>query len=365
MAKSDKGNNMVNLYQLLGVSVDADAATIVFAISQCRLQGDINPQILDKAEEWLLKPEVRAQYDAQLRQHDAAFFSQAAPTQAVDSFTPPAAPVGQASTSSNEPEAHYHPHADRVQATGKKTFKTKAEPKHNIRFKQSGKKSDGRGCLIAFLIILALILVLIGVVSWWGYSIYQDTKQTLNEFEIEDMQTTPGWHVYDSGDGNLVYAVAQNQPHMVLMLVGENAQPMLANRDKDRIVLCHSEEDFLCNIKVQFDNDPPKIFESGQMGKQILVTNDADKAQMALRLQDTEKLNITLIDNADKPTFEFQLGAFPSDTMVREPRPASDIDAQTQAIDEKLRQIEADVAAAEKQANEAVKQANEAQKASP
>ena len=143
------------------------------------------------------------------------------------------------------------------------------------------------------------------------------------------------------------------------------AQPMLANRDKDRIVLCHSEEDFLCNIKVQFDNDPPKIFESGQMGKQILVTNDADKAQMALRLQDTEKLNITLIDNADKPAFEFQLGVFPSDTMVREPRPASDIDAQTQAIDEKLRQIEADVAAAEKQANEAVKQANEALKASP
>ena len=163
----------------------------------------------------------------------------------------------------------------------------------------------------------------------------------------------------------MVYAVAQNQPNMVLMLVGEDAQPMLANRDAKQTVLCHRDENFLCQIQIQFDNDPPKTFESGQMGNQILVTNDADKAQMALRLQDTEKLNITLIENAEKPTYEFQLGEFPSDTMVREPKQASEVDAQTQAINEKLRQIEADVAKVEQQANEAVKKAEAAKNATP
>ena len=356
---------MVNLYQLLGVSVDADAATIAFAISQCRLQGDINPQILDKAEEWLLKPEVRAQYDAQLRQHDAAFFSQTAPMQVADSFTSTTAPAQPASASTNEPEAHYHPHADRVQAAGKKTFKTKAEPKHRIKLKHDGKKSGGRGCLIAFLIFVVLGLIVFGLISWWGYSMFQDVKKTLNEFEIENMQTTPGWHVSANEEGKVVYAVAQNQPNMVLMLVGEDAQPMLANRDAKQTVLCHRDENFLCQIQIQFDNDPPKTFESGQMGNQILVTNDADKAQMALRLQDTEKLNITLIENAEKPTYEFQLGEFPSDTMVREPKQASEVDAQTQAINEKLRQIEADVAKVEQQANEAVKKAEAAKNATP
>ena len=93
---------MVNLYQLLGVSVDADAATIAFAISQCRLQGDINPQILDKAEEWLLKPEVRAQYDAQLRQHDATLFAPVASAPIPDTLSATATPAWQA------PDANAH-----------------------------------------------------------------------------------------------------------------------------------------------------------------------------------------------------------------------------------------------------------------
>ena len=356
---------MVNLYQLLGVSVDADAATIAFAISQCRLQGDINPQILDKAEEWLLKPEVRAQYDAQLRQYDATLFAPVASAPIPDTLSATAAPAWQAhdaNTHQSEPQAAP---ASTTPATGKKTFKTKAEPKHRIKLKHDGKKSGGRGCLIAFLIIVVLGLIVFGLISWWGYSMFQDVKKTLNEFEIENMQTTPGWHVSANEDGKVVYAVAQNQPNMVLMLVGEDAQPMLANRDAKQTVLCHRDENFLCQIQIQFDNDPPKTFESGQMGNQILVTNDADKAQMALRLQDTEKLNITLIENAEKPTYEFQLGEFPSDTMVREPKQASEVDAQTQAINEKLRQIEADVAKVEQQANEAVKKAEAAKNTAP
>ena len=51
--------------------------------------------------------------------------------------------------------------------------------------------------------------------------------------------------------------------------------------------------------------------------------------------------------------------------MVREPKQASEVDAQTQAINEKLRQIEADVAEIDRQANEAVKKAEAAKNAAP
>ena len=147
---------MVNLYQLLGVSVDADAATIAFAISQCRLQGDINPQILDKAEEWWLKPEVRAQYDAQLRQHDATLFAPAASAPIPDTLSATAAPAWQAhDANAHQSEPQAIP-VSTTSATGKKTFKTKAEPKHRIKLKHDGKKSGGRGCLIAFLIFVGV-----------------------------------------------------------------------------------------------------------------------------------------------------------------------------------------------------------------
>ena len=363
---------MVNLYQILGVSADADAATIAFVISECRLQGDINAQVLDKAEEWLLQAEVRAKYDAQLKQEDAAFFSQTSQTSTPTDFpqtnqasTASVFEAGNAASAASNNTERVHTPQNHAQ-TERPKFKTaqaKTNSKQRINIKRDGKKSNSRGCLVAFLIVSVLGVILLGVISWWGYSLFQDVKKTLNEYEIEDMQTTPGWHVGDGG--HVVYAVAQNQPNMVLMLVGEDAQPMLANRDAKQTVLCHRDENFLCQIQIQFDNDPPKTFESGQMGNQILVTNDADKAQMALRLQDTEKLNITLIENAEKPTYEFQLGEFPSDTMVREPKQASEVDAQTQAINEKLRQIEADVAEIDRQANEAVKKEKKKKNAAP
>lgn len=69
------------------MSADADAATIAFAISESRLQGDINAQVLDKAEEWLLQAEVGAKYDAQLKQEDAHSASNQ-PCQHTNRFSP-------------------------------------------------------------------------------------------------------------------------------------------------------------------------------------------------------------------------------------------------------------------------------------
>ena len=350
---------MVNLYQILGVSADADAATIAFVISECRLQGDINAQVLDKAEEWLLQAEVRAKYDAQLKQEDAAFFSQTSNASTQTDFPQSnqasTAPVFEASnaasTASNNTERVHAPqnHAQ-TERPKFKTAQVKTNSKQRINIKRDGKKSNSRGCLVAFLIVSVL-----GVISWWGYSLFQDVKKTLNEYEIEDMQTTPGWHVGDGG--HVVYAVAQNQPNMVLMLVGEDSQPMLANRDSSQAINCHKDQDLLCSIQVQFDQDPARTYEAGQLGNQILVSDDADKAEMVLRMQDADKLSIKLVQNPAAPVYEFVLGAFPSNTMVREASVAQEFDAEMQKLDDEVRKMEAEVERAKQEAEKASKQA--------
>ena len=355
---------MVNLYQILGVSANADAATIAFAISQCRLQGDINAQVLDKAEEWLLQAEVRAKYDAQLKQEDAAFFSQASQATPSNDFpltnqanTTPVLEQGNATQAAASNAERLHSQQNHAQAERPKfkTAKAKNNTKHRINIKRDDKKSNSRGCLVAFLIVSVLGVILLGVISWWGYSLFQDVKKTLNEYEIEDMQTTPGWHVGDGG--HVVYAVAQNQPNMVLMLVGEDSQPMLANRDSSQAVNCHKDQDLLCSIQVQFDQDPARTYEAGQLGNQILVSDDADKAEMVLRMQDADKLSIKLVQNPAAPEYEFVLGAFPSNTMVREASVAQEFDAEKQKLDDEVRKMEAEVERARQMAEKASEQA--------
>lgn len=59
---------MVNLYQLLGISMQANAVQIQAALRAARIDGKINPQVLEKAEAWLLNAETKARYDTQLLQ---------------------------------------------------------------------------------------------------------------------------------------------------------------------------------------------------------------------------------------------------------------------------------------------------------
>ena len=65
---------MMNLYALLNIGPYVDAASIISAIHSSRQTGDINAAILDKAEQWLLNPDIRQRYDAQLRQQQPEFF---------------------------------------------------------------------------------------------------------------------------------------------------------------------------------------------------------------------------------------------------------------------------------------------------
>ena len=63
---------MVNLYQLLGIEMNASNEDIQAAIEQHQALGQINPEVLEKASAWLLDGATRARYDAQLRGSDAS-----------------------------------------------------------------------------------------------------------------------------------------------------------------------------------------------------------------------------------------------------------------------------------------------------
>ena len=63
---------MVNLYQLLGIEMNASNEDIQAAIEQHQVLGQINPEVLEKASAWLLDGATRARYDAQLRDSDAS-----------------------------------------------------------------------------------------------------------------------------------------------------------------------------------------------------------------------------------------------------------------------------------------------------
>ena len=377
---------MVNLYQLLGLAADADANTIAQAINARRLQADLNSQVLDKAAEWLLNPAVRAQYDAQLRVHDAAFFAQTASASDaaigvdVEATSPTAAVLQAATTATSAIEAQAHapaptPANQTIQSTvsappssasassRRNKIKGVTPPKQALKIKRNGKSSAGRGCLMALLIVTVLGVLVLALLSWWGYSMFKEVKSTLNDYHIQDMQTMPGWHVAADSDGKVVYAVAQNQPNMVLMLVGEDAQPMLANRDDGKTVWCHQAENLLCRIQVQYDQDPPRVYEAGQIGTQILVSDESDKAEMPLRLQDTDKLSIQLLDNPQVAPFEFVLGPFPSDSRVTEPKASdavvSEMDAEMQQLDAELKQLKAEAQAMQQNAASASQPASQ------
>ncbi|MDK4527137.1 hypothetical protein QG034_09795 [Kingella kingae] len=63
---------MINLYQLLQIAPDSSATEIQQALEQSRHR--LNPKEIQAVESWLLVPEVRTRYNAQLRQKQPAFF---------------------------------------------------------------------------------------------------------------------------------------------------------------------------------------------------------------------------------------------------------------------------------------------------
>ena len=65
---------MVNLYQLLGISFQSSDEEIKAAIAMHYAENTISENVLHKAKEWLLNPNIRAKYDEKLKLAYPDFF---------------------------------------------------------------------------------------------------------------------------------------------------------------------------------------------------------------------------------------------------------------------------------------------------
>lgn len=64
--ENEKDSSMVNLYELLGLSIDATENQIRQHIMQHHSAGTLDEKILETAKKWLLNTDIRKQYDAKL-----------------------------------------------------------------------------------------------------------------------------------------------------------------------------------------------------------------------------------------------------------------------------------------------------------
>lgn len=65
---------MINLYQILNISVDATAAEIHTAMQQYEKNSSADPRIIVAAQQWLLEERVRQRYNAHLHAANPQFF---------------------------------------------------------------------------------------------------------------------------------------------------------------------------------------------------------------------------------------------------------------------------------------------------
>lgn len=67
---------MVNLYQILGLPIDATTVEINVALRKYQQLPQANPKIVRAVDEWLLVGETRKRYNARLRAEQPDFFEQ-------------------------------------------------------------------------------------------------------------------------------------------------------------------------------------------------------------------------------------------------------------------------------------------------
>ena len=72
---SIRGNGMVNIYELLGLTYDASENQIRQSIMQHHSAGTLDNKVLEAAKNWLLNSEIRAKYDLKLKQEHPDFFT--------------------------------------------------------------------------------------------------------------------------------------------------------------------------------------------------------------------------------------------------------------------------------------------------
>ena len=151
---------MVNLYQLLNLPPHADAATIQTALQQAQTTNRLEPKVIKAVQEWLLKPDIRARYDAKLRQEQPEFFIVVSPQHNIPTPDMSAFTVSETVQITTPPISNQPAHSSRTHH--KKTPVQQAIYEKYGKSNQTATSSKQHILLtITVIIIVAIVLFLI------------------------------------------------------------------------------------------------------------------------------------------------------------------------------------------------------------
>lgn len=168
---------MLNLYDKLGISLDASAAEIKAAITQAAQTESLPLEVLQKANQWLLNEQVRKQYNAKLfAEHpeilQEMFAAARANTQAPAPNEPPPRKIKRVNDD-DEPEAQISetPHSDAAKRIAKATWRGL---KH---YSATRHQRVGSGCLSTALGVFfgGLMLIMLPIILLFGSCSVDDT----------------------------------------------------------------------------------------------------------------------------------------------------------------------------------------------
>lgn len=267
---------MSNLYALLGLSPQADSQDIALAIAALRQNGELKTMILDKAEEWLLKPDVRARYDQQLRQHYPELF-ESAQTQTLSLEL------------AEEPTEVRLGILDSEQHSRSEVRIEPQTPLESIVYVREQQRYHHTSRFIWIGLISALVLGIVWLFAWplLKKTVFAPSEWDKHEFRQQMVQK--GWKANNDADPAYVYLPSNEYTSQLMLFYKDNELFPALNT-----TTCDMNSKGLCDIKVRIDDGLLTHEESVGVGLQdyIPLASRGKREQMVEHLQQAQKIEV-------------------------------------------------------------------------
>ena len=277
---------MMNLYALLNIGPYVDAASITAAIHSSRQTGDINAAILDKAEQWLLNPDIRQRYDAQLRQQQPEFFL-ASPT--TDSW--------QLDTGPDEVRLGVLEKSDHDGV--------RMEPASQLDQLVYIHEHKRYNALTKTIIYGGIALVIIAIVLAIAWPMLKKTLFATSDWDKHQYLqqfVQKGWQE-DADMGEAYLESEEYTSRLAIKFKDNDAMAVLTNTS------CDMSEKGLCQVRIQIDGQMLSNDENvgvGLMDDMPLATR-ADRESTLEHLQAAKKVQVSYLSHGEPITQTFQV----------------------------------------------------------
>lgn len=276
-------NRISNIYALLNLTPLADAQAIAQAIATHKQQQSLNSAILDKAEAWLLNPETRQRYDAQLRQQQPELFITPAASLQLETLNePPRLGLLDATIHDGRGDVRIEPDVYLEQ-----DIYTTSHKRYSLLSK-----------FIVYGVITALIISLVLAFSWPFLQRTILAPSDWDKIEFRQALVQQGWQ--ENAQDQYAYLEAVEYPNqLALKYEKHEVWPMLINTS------CDMNPQGLCHVKVNINthSDDDFVFDDtvgmGLRNDLPLVTR-AKRSDMVKALQDARQIQVRIF-NGNQP----------------------------------------------------------------